>query len=254
MLFRTVYGPELGAIYRFIVDSQSFRSRRGIYRAFLPDLDGVSKQNVDDALAFLIAGGLIIEDKEGTYCALSQFESIPFRLLVLRRLREIATGHLEGQNEVDSLYWAIISEIFILPDHIYVNDLHSEANRMPRVKDVGGLSREKLQSWKRVMSYLGVGIRVARGFQCIYDPKLVLEILRTWHFGSGSLQEFLESHFLSFLPYQTKADGLSTAVQQSLLYLESTGQIALLARNDSPSKPYFGTRRIRHIALPEGSQ
>lgn len=249
MLFRTVYGPELHAIYQFVVNTNPPPSRKIIHRAFVPTVDGSSTQNSDDALSFLAACSLISQGNNGDFQANSSLEHLPFRLLVLRRIREIAEGLAEGQSKSDPLYWIILNELFILPDHIYVTDVHTEANRLRQVEKIGGLSHEKLQAWKRVMSYLGVGTRIAGGFQCAYDPQLILDILRQWHEGSGSLQEFLESHFLLFLPYRTKTDSLATAVQHTLLYLEVSGQIILTARQDSPSKPYFGTRRIRHISF-----
>ena len=254
MLFRTVYGPELSAIYQFIVDATHPPSRKTIHGAFVPNVDGSSTQNADDALSFLVACGLIDQDKAGDFQATSSFEHLPFRILVLRRLRDIAEGVAVGQNKSDPLYWFILNELFILPDHIYIKDVHAEANRLRTVEKIGGLSHEKLQAWKRVMSYLGVGTRIAGGFQCTYDPQLILDILRCWHEGPGSLQEFLELHFLQFLPFFTQTDKLATTVQQSLQYLEASGQIMLAARQDSPSKPYFETRRIRYISLPEGAQ
>lgn len=56
MLFRTVYGPELEAIYQFIVEADIRPSRQTIYAAFIPqhpEAEPVSTQNVDDALSFL---------------------------------------------------------------------------------------------------------------------------------------------------------------------------------------------------------
>lgn len=65
MLFRTVYGPELEAIYQFIASSTTPLSRRAIHTAFIPPSETakVSTQNVDDALSFLESAQLIEEEK-----------------------------------------------------------------------------------------------------------------------------------------------------------------------------------------------
>jgi hypothetical protein len=55
MLFRTVYGPELEAIYQLVLDStERGIDRDGIIQMFLPLLDErPSTQSIDDAVHFL---------------------------------------------------------------------------------------------------------------------------------------------------------------------------------------------------------
>lgn len=254
MLFRTVYGPELEAIYRFIAEANDSPSRPTIYATFLLQRSNdrpVSTQNVDDALSFLESVGLVRDAKRGGYHALGPFTDEPFRVKVLRQLRALELGLVEPVHPIDPLYGLLLTELFIRPNQLFVTDVHSEANKLRRVADVGGLSREKVQVWKRVMEFLGAGRRMLSGFMGVYSPSLVLEVLAQWPQTEGTLQSFLEEHFNRVLPFQTENGDLAHAVEQPLTYLESRGVISLTSLQDSPSKPYFGERRVKHIAYLE---
>jgi len=240
MLFRTVYGPELAALYEFV--SQGPATRETIYAMFVPD--GGSTQNVDDALTFLLSAWLI--EGEKVYQANSD-DGMPFRLQALRALRRLELGDETPLHAVDPLYTLLLTELFIQPDRLFVQDVHQAANGLRAVKEVGGLSLEKTQAWKRVMEFLRVGRRIAGGFQCAYDPSLLSDTLAAWSEERSTLQAFFEEHLAQFLPHQTVDGGLARAVATPLEYLWQQERVELLALQDSPSKPYFGDRRWRGI-------
>jgi hypothetical protein len=249
MLFRTVYGPELEAIYTYLATAGRPLSRENIHRAFMPTFcagQSVSPQNVDDALSFLVAAHLIHED--GRFCVPTNAVELPFRLLVLRQLRCLTREEAEARHSADRLYMLLLDELFIKLDRLFVADVHAEANKLRQVKKIGGLSKEKLQAWKRVMTFLGVGQRVDTGFQCAYAPDLLLAMLDCWSERAGLLQTFFDTHLASFLPFETQAANLAQAVSLPMLYLAAQGELALSSRQDSPSKPYFGEQRFRYIA------
>jgi hypothetical protein len=250
MLFRTVYGPELEAIYRFIVREDGPCSRQAIRTAFTPkytEIKTVSYQNVDDALSFL-ESALLIEASEGDYKALDPIPNTSFRVKLLFQLRNLELGLIKSIHPLDPLYMLILTELFIHPDLLFITDIHREANQLRQVADAGGLSREKLQAWKRVMEFLGVGQRVLSGFRCAYSPSLFIEILNQWPKGKGTLQLFFEEFFDCILPFQRKNGDLAQATQVSLAYLNDQGLITLTPLQDSPTKPYFGERKLRYIA------
>ena len=253
MLFRTVYGPELEALYLFVAQAEAPLSRPAIHAAFIARLaqgEPVSTQSVDDALAFLESARLIEETRAG-YRALIDQPGQPFRALVLQQLRRLEVGTVEPLHPLDPLYLLLLTELFIKPDQLFLADLHVAANNLRQVAAAGGLSREKLQAWKRVMEFLGTGRRVASGFQCAYSPDLLLDILDGWPAGNDSLQSFFEDYLDPLLPCYTGRGDLALAVQEPLLYLGQAGAIALTSRQDSPSKPYFGERKLRYIARLE---
>lgn len=252
MLFRTIYGPELEAIYRYVVDrnAQGVRPQRAdIHAAFVPrrpDGNVPSTQNVDDALAFLRSAHLI--EQANGYQTVGTMGEPPFTVRVLQALRRIERKEVPPDHPVDPLYTLLLTGLFIKPDRLFVQDVHAEANQLPAVEAVSGLSREKIGAWKRVMEFLGVGRRVAGGFLCAYSPVLVASILAQWGCGEGTLQSFLQDCFDRVLPY-ARADGdLSQAVSAPLSYLADQGRIELFPLQDSPTRSYFDHRRYKGIA------
>lgn len=253
MLFRTVYGPELEAIYSFVRErnAQSIHpNRQDVHLAFIPrrpDGSFPPTQNVDDALAFLKSARMIAEESDGFHLS-TKSDNSPFAVGVLQAMRRIENGVETPDHPIDPLYTLLLTELFIKPDCLYVQDVYGEANQLRAVQAAGGLSREKVQAWKRVMEFLEVGRRVAGGFLCGYSPALIEAVLGQWDNNRGVLQPFFESHFTKTLPC-LRADGdLAQAVRAPLAYLAEQGQIELFPLQDSPTRPYFGPKRYRGIA------
>lgn len=253
MLFRTVHGPELEAIYRYIIESNSEAiqpDRETIQTAFIarqPDGDLPSTQSIDDALAFLESAQLV--ERVSGYRVCKAFrEEAPFALQVLEAMRRLERAAVPAAHAVDPLYALLLTEVFIRPDQLFVAELHPAANQLAAVKEAGGLSREKIGTWKRVMSFLGVGRRLPGGFQCVYSSGLVQAILGQWGRAEGTLQHFLEDCFGRFLPYARADSELAHSVQVPLLHLLEREKIALFPLQDSPTRSYFDRLRYKGIA------
>jgi hypothetical protein len=245
MLFRTVYGPELKAIYQFIAASNAKKIRPGrqdIYAVYIPrQSDGKlpSTQNVDDALAFLKSARMIGDD-DGFF-ARQPASNGTFAVRVLQAMRRIESGAEAPDHAIDPLYTLLLTELFIKPDRLFIKDIHSEANQLRQVREAGGLSKEKTQAWKRVMEFLGVGRRAFGGFLGAYMPKLILAIVDQWAEARGTLQSFFVDHFDHVLPYAQANGEPARSVAASLSYLVERGQIELFPLQDSPTRPYFAS-------------
>jgi hypothetical protein len=253
VLFRPVSGPELEVIYALLCRSDVPLTRHTLGQRCLPhyaDRRTVSRQNLDDALSFLITAHLV-QDDEGLTALTHQPEPLSFRLLLLRQLHALAAGEIDPSHETDALYLQLLDHLFVKPDQLYVADVHVEANKLRSVVDIGGISQEKIRSWKRVMAFLGIGHRIAQGFQCRYAPDLLLEILCAWPEREGILQELFESHLALYLPFQTESGELAQAVSCSLLHLNQQQIVLMSAYQDSSSKPYFGDKRWRYLTHGE---
>ena len=85
--------------------------------------------------------------------------SADFRLQTLHNLRQLEHGQMEATHAPDPYYTYLLNELFIKTGRQYIRDLHTEANQLESIRTAGGVSREKIQAWKRVMTYLGVGYR-----------------------------------------------------------------------------------------------
>lgn len=254
MLFRPVYGPEIEVIYTFIKQNPTPVSRQVIYEACLPqygDKRILSSQSIDDALSFLLAA-MLIEDRDGFRIRQSGVTEGSFRLTVIAQMQKLAQREVPPNHELDVQYFLLLQELFIKPDRLYVGDVHAEANKLRSVTELGGVSQEKIRSWKRVMAFLGIGRRVANGFQCVFDPSLLQEIIAAWQTREGFIQDLLEGHFIDYLPFQTQAGELAQAVGQPLWYLQQQQIVQMSAYQDASSKPYFGDRRWRYLVYEGG--
>lgn len=248
MLFRTVYGQELEVIYQVVRVSASGLHRQQIMSAFIPTSQQrtveTSPQNVEDALSFLISAYLL-EEQDGVIKAVEI--DLPFKLALLRNLRQLELGALAPKHPLDGLFMALLTDLFILPDMLFADNLHSQANSVANVKQQGGISKEKIQAWKRVMEYLGVGYRVQTGFMCVVHPTLIQKILTVMTGNSNTLQYFFEQVLARFLPYLNRSGDVGRAIRQPMIYLAQTGIISLTPLQDSPSKAYFLPSKLRHI-------
>lgn len=254
MLFRPVSGPELDVVYTFVAQNTEPVSRQAIYQACLPaykDKCAVSPQSIDDALSFLVAA-FLLEDHDGFCLREPGRPTTSFQLTVIIRLQALAGRKITPNHELDSLYLLLLQELFIKPDQLYVSDVHTEANKLRPVAELGGLSQEKIRSWKRVMAYLGIGRRIGDGFQCVYSSTLLQEILSVWGRREGFIQDFLEEHLARYLPYQTQTGDLVHAVGQPLWYLHQQRNILMRPYQDAPNKLYFGEQRLRYLVYKGG--
>src|SRR5690349_2569800 len=176
MLFRTVYGLELEAIYQLIWNSNQlkiFPSKEEIYRQVLPVIDSQGRQTtqpVEDALSFLRSAGMITESDEVQACFDLRQKS--FQLQLLEQLIRVWKGSIPPVHPLDPLFIQLLDELYIAPDNLFIVNVHREANQLKAVRDAGGISKEKIQAWKRVLEFLGIGLRVQAGFLCAYSPAI----------------------------------------------------------------------------------
>lgn len=253
MLFRTVYGPELAAIFNYIQkqnEQQVYPTKEMLFDCFIPRLSPdqfQTSQNVEDALSFLSSAQVIEYELGWRVTPIASSTPIPFRLLVLMQIQRISTGQIPEQHPLDPIYGQILSELFVSPDKTYIDNLHLEVNRLSIVRTNGGLSKEKLQAWKRVMQFFGIGVRVQNGFLCSYTPLIINQIVSMWEKEQGTLQEFIENHFSRFLPCTNRNGEIAKCAANTLLWLHEQGQINLLPLQDSPTRFYFYEKKIRGL-------
>jgi hypothetical protein len=254
MLFLTVYGPELESIFLYInkfTQQAGCVDREQLYSAYLPHAAQASRgqtKNIDDAVNYLKATGLIGGDS--TYFSIRSNLDIgmPFAALLLRQFRQLE-HHSPQLPPLDLLYATLLEQLFILPDRVWISDVHAAVNQLELAQQVGGVSQEKIGAWKRAMEFLGIGYRMSSGFYCLYQPKLLHAIARRWMMTEGTLQEFFEEHLQTWIPSLTARGEAAQSVFYALEQLEQDGKIRLLPKQDSPSRPYFGTRCMRGIEL-----
>jgi len=267
MLFSTVYGPELESLYRYIkkyTQLQKGVSCEQIYSLYLPakveSKPGQTK-NIEDALGFLYSAGLVAGDRTCYYVpimdtadlditissSLSQPElSFPLILLLQFKKMQEASHVLPP---LDLLYVTLLEQLFIKPDQIWISDVHSAVNKLSLANTVGGVSQEKVNAWKRVMEFLGLGYRASGGFYCLYQPQLLYSLGRLWRTSKGPLQPFLEDHLALWMPCLSERGDIATSLKHPFEWLERKGRLTLFSQQDFPFRAYFGNRRVKGIEL-----
>lgn len=252
MLFKTVMGPEISSVFRYIKKrhSEGIETRKeDICSTFYPkvvDDNKISYQGINDALSFLVSAYLL--KKEGRrYVVFPSLKYPSFRLNILSQLRKLELGIIPAIHDLDPIYMSIVNEIFCMGDTLYVHNLHSKVNQLKNVQILGGVSKEKITSWMRVMSYLGVGNRISKGFQCIYDPGLINKIIKAFDQKEAILQLFFEDHFSKFLPFKKENGDLFIGLKNSLIHLNKINDITLAPLQDSPTRSYFGENLFKSL-------
>lgn len=243
MLFKTVYGPELECIYEYL-KLYGPQDRGMLYKAFVPmvGVDMGPRTNLDDALAFLTAGKMVLKNEVGVFRAAGG--ALSFRLQLLQKLRQIQLGSLEPNHLMDPWYLGLVDKLFILPGRSVAFALHKLANslEMPEI-----LSEEKVGAWRRVLEFIGLGSRLASGFLCSYQPRLVLEVISLWEEEEGPIQSLLEGHISKFLPWEGEDGDIAPTLSIPLKMLARWCYIDLGERQDLPNRSYFGDEKIKWV-------
>jgi hypothetical protein len=254
MLFLTVYGPELESLFYYIHNFTCINkevSREQIYASYVPHAKLASKghlKNVEDGIQYLKAAKLIVGDTIYSSAVLPHDLSVPFAVILLRQFQQLK-AHPHKLSSLDLLYITLLEQLYIIPNRMWISNLHSAANQLDLAQQAGGISQEKIGAWKRVMEFLGVGYRMGGGFYCLFQPDLLSAILQQWPQKDGSLQEFFESYLQDWLPCLSARGDVAFPIAHSLDLLAQRGSIRLYAKQDSPTKPYFTTRHLRGITI-----
>jgi hypothetical protein len=243
VLFRTVYGPELPALHKFVAELGAV-SRLQLQRWFVQaEVTATEGSNLEEAVAFLLSAGLFEADREQSG-AIAARPLGDFRLALFRRLQEIARSAEPGGHSLDPWFLGILDHAFIKPNRGYIPRLHGAVNSLELPAPC---SEEKVNAWRRVMEYLGCGYRIQTGFLACYRPDLVLSILRRWR-SEGPLEEWLR-FAEDFVPVFTRTGDLANAMALPIEHLERSGCIRLAARGDLVGRGYLGERRIKWLTV-----
>ena len=215
-----------------------------LYRAFLPMVDGEigSRTNFDDALTFLFSGGVITKNDSGKFVAIGG--NISFNVLLLLNMRNLQLGRQDPSHPMDPWYLGLIESLFIIPNLPLVFRLHQLANSLD-IPEI--LSEEKINAWKRVLEFLGLGNRLSTGFLCCFKPELIWDIICLWEEDQGPVQLFLDKHFSNFLPWENEKGDIAQSLRIPLMILAREGYIQFEQKQDLPNKCYLGNENIKWI-------
>ena len=115
-------------------------------------------------------------------------------------MREIQLGKRDEVGHLDSWYMRLVEDFFVKPDRTVGFDLHQRFNALepPEI-----LSVEKVNAWKRVLEFMGIGRRLFGGFMPVFSG-INNGIVEGLGDKEGPLQGFLEDGVNSYLPGKMK--------------------------------------------------
>lgn len=246
MLFKTVYGPELESVY-FLLEEVGPMKQEELINSFVCAVSdsNASLANIKDAISFLKTAGIISYEKQEYRAVYKNLDSIGFKVNLIRHMRTLK----KSRSKLDSYYVGFIDTIYIKPNIIFNNNLHNKINSIDLPS---ACSEEKVNAWRRVLEYLGLGYRGYAGLAIIYDINIVSRIICNWDEIEGPLQLFLEDHFSQYLPWSTQKGEIAMALEFPLLKLEEQGKISLHTKQDMPYKGYLGKRKVKWITKESG--
>jgi len=232
MLFETVYGPELERTYRLIqrlTRQNKACTQAEVYSRVVPNGQNGITKNAHDAITFLLSAKLL-KNTNGTLTAV---DTPLFRPGLFGSLRRVQAD--DESHPLDRHFMGLIEELFIAPDRVFRVALHAAVNRRTEIS----ISQEKVNAWMRVLEHLGLGRRAVGGFQCVYAPGLLREILSLHPSGTYELDTFLSKALAPYLPVHARHGDLATGVRVPLQSLVDAGDIKFLRYQDSPARRYI---------------
>ncbi|WP_144553430.1 hypothetical protein [Bacillus sp. X1(2014)] len=192
-LFQICYGPEIGSILQTVQKNPGI-ARSELIAKYQYQPEGDISSLMDAALIFLMNLHFIKLDELKHIWPLHHSEVKDFHYL--QRLKEIAE---ESNNPADSnyIFSTMYYYLFVVPNQLYIKDLHYEANLK---FDKLAISQEKVNAWKRMMEYFGLGYRVYGGFYALPQLNLMKSVVKEIGPWEGPLQLFFEKKINSIIP------------------------------------------------------
>lgn len=241
MLFKTVYGPELEAIY-FYLENYGPMEKGELVDSFsgVTSDSNSSSTNIEDALSFLKTSGIIVLENKEYKAYYKNLDTLGFKTKLIRHAKALK----KSRSKLDSYYINLIDTLYIKPNLLFNNNLHSKINSLglPSI-----CSEEKVNAWRRVLEYLDLGYRGYSGLIILYRFCLVNRIIDDWEEKEGPLQLFLEEHFSQYLPWSTQKGEIALALELPLMQLEEQGKISLINKQDLPYKGFLAKRKVKWI-------
>lgn len=240
-LFQICYGPEIGAILQTVQRYPGI-SREALITKYQYQPEGDISSLMDAALIFLINLNYIEIDSLKNVWPLKETE---VKIINYHeRLKEIAE---ETSNPADPNYVFsnMYYQLFVVPNQLYVKDIHYEANlKFEKL----AISQEKVNAWKRIMEYFGLGYRVYGGFYALPHIHLMEMSVKKIGEWEGPLQVLFEKKLDPFIPCVYKGTVFNGMIY-SILNLGKGNTLKLSKKQDLPYQSFGEQKQWNWVKL-----
>lgn len=229
MLFQMCYGPEIEAIYESIRQGSGM-NRSQLKSAYQYREEGDITSLIDGTLTILKNLRFIYEENGKMYSS----EGREWKVTdVFRELTKISEQ--EESETLNLVFATLYDQVFVKPDKIFVDNIHYQVNSLLSKIMVG---HEKINAWKRIMEFLGLGRRVYSGFYALPHLSLLREIILEVRGWEGGLHPFCENVIQPTLPCITSGGSIFRGMLYGLLALNDEKIIDITYKQDLPFKSY----------------
>ncbi len=250
----TLRGPELAQLYALIAVSPA---------ATLDDLraklcpagvgtapDDLADAPLREALSFLgIAGLVTANGRPRRYTATPRLRAVPFPLLLTHH---VATHPDERQRAIAFVHRQLVADDTLA---ITPQALRDQQERGP-LRDLFAWTGEKVTLWAHLAAFLGLIRRVERATELLIVPSLALtrhalswaRTAATDATALDALLRVIDSHLFACF---TARGRIHRGLTQTLLALESRGQLHMTHHADAAHSLLLGERRVSTLALLE---
>ncbi|MCS0671609.1 hypothetical protein [Cytobacillus firmus] len=192
-LFQICYGPEITSIMKTIQKHPGI-SKADLIQKFQYDNQGDISSLVEATLNFLLNLNFIKTSNKKEFVPIfnEEIKEISF----LKRLKEI-TDKADDADDPNVIFSTLYLKLFIISNELYLKDLYYEANLL---FEKMAISQEKINAWKRIMEYFGLGYRVYGGFYALPKLKIIEDIIEEIGEWEGPLQVFFEEKINPIIP------------------------------------------------------
>ncbi|SMP32046.1 MULTISPECIES: hypothetical protein [Laceyella] len=231
MLFQMCYGPEIPSIYEMIKENPriTIDELKEIFQyTTATDISSL----IENTISFLMTIQFI-EKKESGYLAICGDWDV---IMFLKRLVEISKN--EPTNSLNYVFTTLYYELFIKPNKLYIEDVHYSVNKHFNEIMVG---KEKINAWKRIMEFFGLGYRMYTGFYALPHLSLLQQLVKRSGSFSGSLYQYCLDNIHPIIPCIHQGQ-IFDGLLMGLSFLNKEEIIHLERKQDLPY-PSFGSKQ-----------
>jgi hypothetical protein len=192
-LFQICYGPEIGEVLQTVQKYQGI-SKEDLINKYQYHPEGDISSLVDAALNFLVNLNFINIDNSKNIWAING--DVVNELSIIFRLKEI-TDQSDNLSDPNYIFSSMYYQLFVVPNQMYLKDLYYEANV---TFNKLAISLEKVNAWKRIMEYLGLGYRVYGGFYALPHFNLMSRVIQEIGNWEGPMQLLFEEKINPIVP------------------------------------------------------
>lgn len=228
MLFQMCYGPEIRSIYEIIRREQK-QTIHELKEKFQYSGEGDITSLIDGALVLLKDLQFVNQENQVYFPVEPQWSVIE----IFKKLRAIS--QVKQEDSLNYVFSTLYEELFVKPDRLFLVNMHYHINSKFDKTMVG---HEKVNAWKRIMEYFGLGRRVYAGFYALPHLGLLKEILSAVGPWEGGLHPFCENKLHPIIPCITGDGNVFKGLLFGLVSLNDQGYIELSYKQDLPFKAY----------------